>query len=382
MHKWNWPSMACRAVWYTGLSVGLAAIGGPRLALGPEESVQSFLDVIAESADRAIDLGVPMSAISTFGGRVVSISASTEEIASSLVQVALWARSSVDEVVLAQLSASVQPLDEFEPYLQTAGSRFTGVNGRRPGKPYACRVLLLADIFRAWHAPLVKSTDAVLDAESDFKDKRMELSPGNLPGLLAWVHEFDSLVAELDQAGIPTSLEANKVRLFRQALPPSPFRTKVDALFEYWEHARTPMEGPAAVAHFLVVAKQLGEKRVRELSRAGKGASGTITGGVAAAGAAAATAVEAVTAAAKLAAATQAAAVIKAAKAAKVAKAAGLRANSATITCFNCGDKGHMSRECPLPQEGRRCYNCKQVGHVASACPARAVTTAGAAGNE
>ena len=100
MHKWNWPLMAGRSVWYTGLSVGLAAIGGPRLALGPEESVQSFLDVTAESADRAIDLGVPTSAISTLGGRMVPGSASPEKVASPLVQPALGARSSFDEVVL------------------------------------------------------------------------------------------------------------------------------------------------------------------------------------------------------------------------------------------------------------------------------------------
>ena len=99
VQKWNWPSMAGRSVWFTGLSLGLAAIGASRLALGPEESIQSFLDVIAESDDRAIDLGVPVTAIAALGGRGVSGSASPEEVASPLVQAALGARSSLEEVV-------------------------------------------------------------------------------------------------------------------------------------------------------------------------------------------------------------------------------------------------------------------------------------------
>lgn len=40
-------------------------------------------------------------------------------------------------------------------------------------------------------------------------------------------------------------------------------------------------------------------------------------------------------------------------------------------TCFNCGETGHMSRNCIRPRHERpiSCFNCNQGGHVAKNCP-------------
>jgi hypothetical protein len=43
------------------------------------------------------------------------------------------------------------------------------------------------------------------------------------------------------------------------------------------------------------------------------------------------------------------------------------------IVCFNCGEKGHLKKDCTSPRKEMkhrvRCYNCGKVGHMAFECP-------------
>ena len=37
--------------------------------------------------------------------------------------------------------------------------------------------------------------------------------------------------------------------------------------------------------------------------------------------------------------------------------------------CFNCGRMGHISADCPKPSGNKSCYQCGQDGHIARDCP-------------
>lgn len=37
--------------------------------------------------------------------------------------------------------------------------------------------------------------------------------------------------------------------------------------------------------------------------------------------------------------------------------------------CFNCGKMGHISAECTKAAGNKSCYNCSQEGHIARECP-------------
>merc|ERR1712126_535422 len=42
--------------------------------------------------------------------------------------------------------------------------------------------------------------------------------------------------------------------------------------------------------------------------------------------------------------------------------------------CYNCGESGHLSRDCSKPRQGgggrsMTCYNCNEEGHMSRDCP-------------
>ena len=45
-----------------------------------------------------------------------------------------------------------------------------------------------------------------------------------------------------------------------------------------------------------------------------------------------------------------------------------LRGKGRPKRCYNCGNEGHLSTECPKPK-GKSCYNCGNEGHLIAECP-------------
>lgn len=43
--------------------------------------------------------------------------------------------------------------------------------------------------------------------------------------------------------------------------------------------------------------------------------------------------------------------------------------NGAMSKCFNCGGRGHQSKNCPHKSKGIKCFKCNDFGHLASQCP-------------
>lgn len=51
------------------------------------------------------------------------------------------------------------------------------------------------------------------------------------------------------------------------------------------------------------------------------------------------------------------------------------------VTCFNCGEAGHMSNTCMHPGIRKRCVYCGTVGHRAATCPEAVCVSCGLTGH-
>lgn len=49
-----------------------------------------------------------------------------------------------------------------------------------------------------------------------------------------------------------------------------------------------------------------------------------------------------------------------------VAKKTDEKEQEREIRCFNCGSKGHKSRECKNKELGKKCFKCQKFGHMAN----------------
>lgn len=45
------------------------------------------------------------------------------------------------------------------------------------------------------------------------------------------------------------------------------------------------------------------------------------------------------------------------------------------VRCFNCGDKGHQSRDCPDAGKGPTCFTCRSFGLKAHECPVKSMNS-------
>ncbi|XP_037806852.1 uncharacterized protein LOC119600595 isoform X1 [Lucilia sericata] len=45
--------------------------------------------------------------------------------------------------------------------------------------------------------------------------------------------------------------------------------------------------------------------------------------------------------------------------------------NEKAILCYNCGEKGHTSRNCKDKEKGIKCFSCNKFGHISRECPVR-----------
>ncbi|XP_008189302.1 CCHC-type zinc finger protein CG3800-like [Acyrthosiphon pisum] len=49
-------------------------------------------------------------------------------------------------------------------------------------------------------------------------------------------------------------------------------------------------------------------------------------------------------------------------------------AAASEVRCYNCGGRGHQSRECPDAEKGPKCFACRAYGHMSSSCPVKSET--------